>query len=180
MGSRTLCVATLDVFCSWRMGGMRRQGVHERTSKLRFVHHQSINASVVLRANALLSSTTLSRSPICVPLLASASAASLPRTPVCERTCSMLTVPPLSSVRVVGTRLVHVTATLALCWLFSNVCKSFIHGHTEQIRHRSQTHLVSAYGRGRLIWSNAGTPARTPAAGSGVPRRRLTKGGHYR
>ena len=35
---------------------------------------------------------------------------------------------------------------------FSNGCKSFIHGHTEQIRHRSHTLLVSAYGTGSLIW----------------------------
>ena len=42
------------------------------------------------------------------------------------------------------------------------------------------TLLVSAYGKGSLIWSNSGTPARSPAAGNGVPRRRLTKGGHYR
>ena len=42
------------------------------------------------------------------------------------------------------------------------------------------TLLVSAYGKGSLIWSNSGTPARSPSAGNGVPRRGLAKGGHYR
>ena len=42
------------------------------------------------------------------------------------------------------------------------------------------TLLVSAYGIGSLVWSNSGTPARPPAAGNGVPRRQLAKGGHYR
>ena len=46
--------------------------------------------------SALFPSTIRARSPICVPFLASASAASLPRTPVCERTCSMRTASPLS------------------------------------------------------------------------------------
>ena len=51
-----------------------------------------------LRASELHDSVAVA---FCVPLLANTSAASLPRTPVCERTCSMRTVSPhLCSLRV--------------------------------------------------------------------------------
>ena len=84
------------------------------------------------RLRALLSSTILSRSPICVPLLANTSAASLPRTPVCERTC------PRAG-RGVGTLLVsarlYVTDSPLVCYLPRHPPKGTKHmGRLEGVR----------------------------------------------